>query len=102
MDGNALLAPTDDPGVEEDAQVLGDVLLRGARTADELVHRQLLLAQQLEQTNARRLADRAKPVGDELDDLLGKRMCKCHARNSFHNHVLVESWNSLSRLQSRP
>ena len=70
----ALLGAGDHPGGVEDAEVLGDVLLRGAERLLQLADGRVALAQAIEQLDSHRLAEDAEALGDELDQRLGKRV----------------------------
>ena len=70
----AVLLAADDAGLGEHADVLGDVLLRGAERLGELVDGQRPVAQRVEQADAHRLADDAEALRDQLDERLRKRV----------------------------
>src|ERR1051326_3172857 len=61
-----LLAARDDSRALEHAEMLGDVLLRRARQLGQLEHGRLALAVPVEKRDSRRLAEGAKPLGDQL------------------------------------
>ena len=72
---HALTEP-DDPLLAQDAEVLGDVLLRRADRVGQLLHGRLPLPEQVEQLDPRRVGEHAEAARDQLDQLVGKRMLR--------------------------
>src|SRR5581483_10313609 len=70
VDVGACLAAADDPRLEQQAEVLGNVLLRGPGRLDQLLHGRLATVQPelLEDADAHRLAEDAEPLFDQLDE----------------------------------
>ena len=66
------------PASASTAEVLGDVLLRGAERLGQLVDGRLAVAQPVEQPDPHRLADHAEAAGDQLGEVVRKRMGKGH------------------------
>ncbi len=75
-------AAADDAGVEEHAQVLGDVLLAGSRCGDELADAGLAVQKLLDEPDAEWIAEGAEALRDQLDEWLGERVRR-HALNLF-------------------
>ena len=89
-DAVAVLLPGDDAGLGEHADVLGDVLLRGAERLGELVDGQGPVAQRVEQADAHGLADDPEALGDELDERLRKRVGNGDRLGHEHNYTTEE------------
>ena len=89
VDGSPLFSATDDAGVEEHSEVLGDVLLSGARRCDELPDAGFAFHQLLDESDAEGVAEGTEALRDQLDDRLGKRM-RLHAPNRNHYLSVVE------------
>src|SRR6266545_3664356 len=77
----ALLAPRDDPAPLQHAEMLGDVLLRRLDQLGQLEHARLAVAEAVEQLDPGRLAQRAEALGDQLDQIIGKRVRDGHSRS---------------------
>ena len=97
-----LLAPADDAGLVEDAEVLRDVLLGRAEALGELGDGRLAVAQTLEDPDAHRLADDAEAPRDQLDDGGGKRMGKRQRVNSYGDRAIHSQPHSGLVEYSRP
>jgi hypothetical protein len=70
----AVLGALDDPGLEQQAKVLRDVLLRGACRLLQLADRGLAVAQAVEQLDAHRLAHDPEALGDQVHERIGERV----------------------------
>src|SRR5947208_2407791 len=75
----ALLPPPHDSGRAEHAEVFRDVLLGGPDQRGQLEHGRLALAQVVEELDPRRLAQHAKALRDQLDEVVWKGMGRAHA-----------------------
>ena len=74
----ALLAAAHQTAAQQHPEVLGDVLLRGAGRALELLDGRGRLAQRVEQADAHRLAEHAKALGDQLHQRGRQRVRNVH------------------------
>ena len=102
VDVVALLAAAEDAGVGEHGEVLGDVLLRGADRLGELADGGLAVAEPVEQLDPHRLADRAEAAGDQLDQVIGKRMGKRHLSSPCGiNEIVVELYSTEKHTTAR-
>ena len=77
-----------DARLGQHADVLGDVLLRRAERARELVDGQRAVAQGVEQADAHRLADHAEAPCDQLDEL-GRERMRDGGVGHEHNYTTV-------------
>src|SRR6266545_2383584 len=98
----ALLTAGDDPRPVEHAEVLGNVLLRRPDQVGQLEHARLPLAQPVEQLDPRRLAQRAKALRDQLDQISGKRVRNGHPRLSLQRQRRHRSLRPPSSSRSSP
>jgi sulfide:quinone oxidoreductase len=69
----AALRTPDDPLLAEDAEVLGDVLLRRADRVGQLLHARFPLAEQVEQLDPRRVGEHVEAARDQLNQVVGER-----------------------------
>jgi sulfide:quinone oxidoreductase len=69
----AALRTPDDPFLAEDAEVLGDVLLRRADRVGQLLHARFPLAEQVEQLDPRRVGEHVEAARDQLNQVVGER-----------------------------
>ena len=83
----AVLLAADDAGLGEDAEVLGDVLLRRAERVGELVDGHRPVAQRVEQADAHGLADDAEALGDQLDERVRERVGDGCRLGHVHNYT---------------
>ena len=82
-----LLAAGDDPEREQQAEMLRHVLLGVAELVGELLNRPDRRAKALENSDAARLTERAKALGDQLDECIGKRMGSSHGGEPSSSRV---------------
>ena len=68
------LSAAENPGLVEDTEMLGDVLLRGAEALGQLRDARLAVAETLEDPDPHRLTDDAEAPRDQLDDGRGERI----------------------------